>query len=754
MLEQERVIALIGGSHSLLNAQLERLTDQLDIPLLTASDDVELSAGNTKITFFPRAQLLEAIVDLFRYWRWNRITLVYEEDHRIRRFEPLLTADTFSHIRFQVIKVQRGDYMTAAREVKEVGECRFQARKDCSDFNRVLLDLNPEHTYNFLLAALKMGLIDLKHWFLMTNMELSSMDMELFRHNHARYVSPYPVDATFLLENGHIFNFTEFQQYVRRKWNSKTRFNKNLKMMEAVFTFDAIYTFANIFSEVSSTMTLDDFPATKCRKPTRNPTRYQHGRKLIDNILNNNLRGLSGNLRRLNGHTSSSNYSMRIQLIGYNGNVEDIGFWKPATEIHVNMSGDSRVQLQKNVQVSDELKPHFRVTTIMERPYVMLKKNYNGHYANSKFEGFCIDLLAELSADLADGKYGNDVYGNGSWDGMIGEILRGVPDDYQPDLFSFLNPLSWEIWMAILAAIVSRVTPYEWNLNFSCCTAHQPHPGAAFADSPVELSNNYSFWNTLYVTSTMLKGGCDFGPRAVSTRLLGGTWWVFTLVIISAYTANLAAVLTVSRPFIPIKNIDDLANQSAISYGTIKGGSTMQFFQESKISSHMKIRNFAYLMESTSLEFEISQNCNLTQIGGVLGSKGYSIALDKKSDWTDRISRQILLYQKRGIIEMKKEKWWRSKGAACTGTSSAVKQQRFSLSLHNVAGLFIILGAGLLFGIVTVVVELIIRCRQIAKKENTSFWTEFVNELRYAVNLNKIADHRSRRKSVKKNDTT
>lgn len=82
-----------------------------------------------------------------------------------------------------------------------------------------------------------------------------------------------------------------------------------------------------------------------------------------------------------------------------------------------------------------------------------------------------------------------------------------------------------------------------------------------------------------YVTSTMLKGGCDFGPRAVSTRLLGGTWWVFTLVIISAYTANLAAVLTVSRPFIPIKNLDDLANQTVISYGTQGGGSTMQFFQ-------------------------------------------------------------------------------------------------------------------------------------------------------------------------------
>ncbi|KIH43854.1 hypothetical protein ANCDUO_26134, partial [Ancylostoma duodenale] len=82
----------------------------------------------------------------------------------------------------------------------------------------------------------------------------------------------------------------------------------------------------------------------------------------------------------------------------------------------------------------------------------------------------------------------------------MGVAYATVPDDYQPDLFSFLNPLSWQIWLAILAAIVcvtlgmytvSRVTPYEWNLNFSCCTAHQPHPGAAFVDSPVELSNNY-----------------------------------------------------------------------------------------------------------------------------------------------------------------------------------------------------------------------------------------------------------------------
>ncbi|CAJ0584483.1 unnamed protein product, partial [Mesorhabditis spiculigera] len=795
LFERDQVVALIGSSHAMLNAQLERLAAQMDIPILTAIDDLGVNAAsNVRIDFFPKAQLFEAIVDLFRHWRWNRITIVYEEDERIRRIEPLLEDDAYSSIRFRLVKVQNKDYMKAARDVKELEECSFYQRKDCSEFSRVLLDLDPEHAYNFLLAGLQMGLIDLKHWFLLTSMELATMDMDYFRNNHARYISPHPVDPT-----------------------------------EATFTFDAIYAFANATMLVGHSQQLDDLPMTACRKPGREARKYQHGRTIIDAILNNSLRGISGDLRRV-GHPMKSDFSMRILLLGYSGRLDDIGFWEPKTDVHVNMSGDSRAQLQKNVQVSDELKPHFRVTTIEERPYVMLKKNHFELDANQKFEGFCIDLLTELSRDLGftyavhkvkDGRYGNDVYGNGTWDGMIGEILRGeaemavapltvnfkraeqvdftkpflslgisilfkVPDDQQPDLFSFLNPLSWEIWLAILTAIagvtvgmfmVARITPYEWNLNFSCCTAHQPHPGATFnADSePLQLSNNYSFWNTLwYVTSTMLKGGCDFGPRAVSTRLLGGTWWVFTLVIISAYTANLAAVLTVSRPFIPIKNLDDLANQTTISYGTIKGGSTMQFFQESRIGSHVKMweymkdkdvfvktnqlgvekalqGNYAFLMESTSLEYEVQQNCNLTQIGGVLGSKGYGIALQKKSEWTDRISRQILLYAKRGIIEMKKTKWWRSKGASCQG-GGAVKQQRFSLSLHNVAGLFIILIAGLLFGLFTVIIELLIRSRQIAAKDKRPLTTEIRDELKFALNMNKPEEHRSRQKTTKHMD--
>ena len=36
---------------------------------------------------------------------------------------------------------------------------------------------------------------------------------------------------------------------------------------------------------------------------------------------------------------------------------------------------------------------------------------------------------------------------------------------------------------------------------------------------------------------------------------------------------------------------------------------------------------YAFLMESNSIQYQIEGNCDLTQIGGLLDSKGYGIAL-------------------------------------------------------------------------------------------------------------------------------
>ena len=69
--------------------------------------------------------------------------------------------------------------------------------------------------------------------------------------------------------------------------------------------------------------------------------------------------------------------------------------------------------------------------------------------------------------------------------------------------------------------------------------------------------------------------------RAISTRMVAGMWWFFTLIMISSYTANLAAFLTVERMESPIESAEDLAKQTKIKYGCVESGSTGAFFRVS-----------------------------------------------------------------------------------------------------------------------------------------------------------------------------
>ncbi len=73
--------------------------------------------------------------------------------------------------------------------------------------------------------------------------------------------------------------------------------------------------------------------------------------------------------------------------------------------------------------------------------------------------------------------------------------------------------------------------------------------------------------------------GTEINPRSPSVRLISIVWAFFTLILISSYTANLAAFLTVQRMQTPIENVEDLSKQTEIKYGCIKSGSTENFFK-------------------------------------------------------------------------------------------------------------------------------------------------------------------------------
>uniref|UniRef100_A0A6I8RAF5 Glutamate receptor n=1 Tax=Xenopus tropicalis TaxID=8364 RepID=A0A6I8RAF5_XENTR len=381
------------------------------------------------------------------------------------------------------------------------------------------------------------------------------------------------------------------------------------------------------------------------------------------------------------------------------------------------------------------------VTTILENPYVMKKKNHELLDGNDKYEGYCVDLASEIAKHVGikyklsiveDGKYGARDPETKIWNGMVGELVYGradiavapltitlvreevidfskpfmslgisimikKPQKSKPGVFSFLDPLAYEIWMCIVFAyigvsvvlfLVSRFSPYEWHLE-DTDEARDPQ-------NPPDPPNEFGIFNSLWFSlGAFMQQGCDISPRSLSGRIVGGVWWFFTLIIISSYTANLAAFLTVERMVSPIESAEDLAKQTEIAYGTLDSGSTKEFFRRSKIAvyekmwSYMKsaepsvftkttddgvarVRKskgkFAFLLESTMNEYiEQRKPCDTMKVGGNLDSKGYGVATPKGSALRNAVNLAVLKLNEQGLLDKLKNKWWYDKGECGSG---------------------------------------------------------------------------------------
>nr|XP_015833586.1 PREDICTED: glutamate receptor ionotropic, kainate 2 isoform X6 [Tribolium castaneum] len=420
-----------------------------------------------------------------------------------------------------------------------------------------------------------------------------------------------------------------------------------------------------------------------------------------------------------------------------------------------------------------------------EQPYVMLRTQTNV-VGNERYEGFCIDLLKEIASMVGfeyrielvpDSKYGVIDLETGEWNGIVRQlmdkkadlavgsmtinyaresvidftkpfmnlgisILFKVPTDKESAFFSFFSPLGFDIWIFVGGAFfmssftlftLARFTPYEWVYP-------QPWKRSKYLVNQLSMSN--SFW---FIAGTLLRQPSGVNPQATSTRIVGGIWWFFTLIIISSYTANLAAFLTVERMITPIENAEDLAGQTEIPYGTLESGSTMTFFRDSMIETYKKMwrfmenrkpsvfvptyeegiqrvleGNYAFLMESTMLDYTVQRDCNLTQIGGLLDSKGYGIATPMGSPWRDKISLAILELQEKGEIQMLYDKWWKNTGETCSRNEKGKESKANSLGVDNIGGVFVVLLCGLAFAVIIAICEFCYNSKKNALTEKRS----------------------------------
>lgn len=371
----------------------------------------------------------------------------------------------------------------------------------------------------------------------------------------------------------------------------------------------------------------------------------------------------------------------------------------------------------------------------------------------------------------ADNTYGSFERRNGStekkWNGMIGELVLAEADmimapltinperaqhidfskpfKYQgltilvkktrkdSSLASFLQPFQDTLWIlvglsvhvvALVLYLLDRFSPFG---RFKLAKSDDTEEDA--------LNLSSAMW---FAWGVLLNSGIGEGtPRSFSARVLGMVWAGFAMIIVASYTANLAAFLVLDRPEASISGIDDprLRNpQENFKYATVKKSAVEMYFKRqvelSTMYRTMENRNYdtaeeaiqevrqgklqAFIWDSSRLEFEAANDCELVTAGELFGRSGYGIGLRKHSPWTQEISLAILSFHESGYMEKLDSKWILVETHNCPERDSSPA----TLGLTNMAGVFMMVAGGIVAGVLLIFVEILYkRHRGMKEKE-------------------------------------
>ncbi|CAO1385800.1 unnamed protein product [Diamesa tonsa] len=658
-----------------------------------------------------------------------------------------------------------------------------------------------------------------QHKFLITSLDMHTIDLEPFQYSGAnitglRLISPNDelvktvtnfFTKTFERKNQNKQDGDddlERGEYFERTAESEGLTAEKIRV-ETALTYDAVLLFSKVVSEQSG----PPQEIIRCDDDSS----YVNGTSLFNSMKTpeHTVRGLSGEIH-LNAHGHREKFELEITELVSDG-LKVVGIWNSTSGLIVTRE----VPHLSDLDGADSLKNKTLIVLMtIGNPYCMVKETMLRLDGNDRYEGFGVDIIQKLSEMLGfnytfkeqqDGAYGAYIKETGEWNGMIREIrddradlaitdltitseresgadftmpfmnlgisiLFQKPQKEPPSLFSFLKPFSKEVWLCLGCAfflvslslfVMGRLSPTEWDNPYPCI------------EEPENLMNQFSFRNSMWFSiGALLQQGSEIAPKAPSTRIVASMWWFFTLIMVSSYTANLAAFLTIETPFILINNAEELQKLNGkIAYGAKKVGSTINFFKDSENEIYQKMYkymmdhkenmmntnedglarakqgNYAFLMESSTINYMAQRNCEVVKVGGELDEKGYGIAMKKDVPYRGALSEAVLQLRESGELDKMEIKWWKEKrgGGACSdkaGDGAAAE-----LGLPNVGGVFYVLGGGSGFATLIGLVRWFMMVRKKAKELKVSFKEEFVNEAKFVVKFGGNTKTVRRRKS-------
>ncbi|KAI1234150.1 hypothetical protein IHE44_0003866 [Lamprotornis superbus] len=728
------VYAIFGFYERRTVNMLTSFCGALHVCFITPSFPVETS---NQFVLQLRPELQDALISVIEHYSWQKFVYIYDADRGLSVLQKVL--DTAAEKNWQVTAV---NILTTTEEGYRVLFQELEKKKE----RLVVVDCESERLniiLNKVVLIIKLEKNGNGYHYILANMGFMDIDLTKFRESGANVTGFQLVNYTDTVPARIMQQWrnNDAREHPRVDWK-RPKATSQLKSHPELYlcpqytsalTYDGVRVMAEAFQNLRR-QRIDISRRGNAGDCLANPAvPWGQGIDIQRALQQVRFEGLSGNVQ-FNEKGRRTNYTLHVIEMKHDG-IRKIGYWnedEKLVPIAVDtQSGNESTSLQNRTYI---------VTTILEDPYVMLKKNANQFEGNERYEGYCVELAAEIAKHVGyhyrleivrDGKYGARDPDTKTWNGMVGELVYGradvavapltitlvreevidfskpfmslgisimikKPQKSKPGVFSFLDPLAYEIWMCIVFAyigvsvvlfLVSRFSPYEWHTEEFEEGRDQPAN---------DQTNEFGIFNSLWFSlGAFMQQGCDISPRSLSGRIVGGVWWFFTLIIISSYTANLAAFLTVERMVSPIESAEDLAKQTEIAYGTLEAGSTKEFFRRSKIAvfekmwTYMKsaepsvfvrtteegmIRvrkskgKYAYLLESTMNEYiEQRKPCDTMKVGGNLDSKGYGIATPKGSALRNPVNLAVLKLNEQGLLDKLKNKWWYDKGECGSG---------------------------------------------------------------------------------------
>ncbi|KAE8630077.1 hypothetical protein XENTR_v10000681 [Xenopus tropicalis] len=508
-----------------------------------------------------RPDLKGALLSLIEYYQWDKFAYLYDSDRGLSTLQAVL--DAAAEKKWQVTAINVGNINNDRKD--ETYRSLFQDLEIKKE-RRVILDCERDKVNDIVDQVITIGKHVKGYHYIIANLGFTDGDLSKIQFGGANVSGFQIVDYDDPLVAKFIQRWSTLEEKEYPGAHTTT-----IKYTSAL-TFDAVQVMTEAFRNLRK-QRIEISRRGNAGDCLANPAvPWGHGVEIERALKQVQVEGLSGNIK-FDQNGKRVNYTINIMELKSNG-PRKIGYWSEVDKMVVTVTD----VLSANDSMGLENKTVI-VTTILEAPYVMFKKNADQFEGNDRYEGYCVDLAAEIARHcgfkykltiVADGKYGARDAETKIWNGMVGELVYGKadiaiapltitlvreevidfskpfmslgisimikkPQKSKPGVFSFLDPLAYEIWMCIVFAyigvsvvlfLVSRFSPYEWHTE-------EFEDGRETQSN--ESSNEFGIFNSLWFSlGAFMQQGCDISPRLVTPFLLlcaflveRSSWWIY-----------------------------------------------------------------------------------------------------------------------------------------------------------------------------------------------------------------------------------